>query len=192
MRTTETRLCLILTVLGLLAGPAAADRVEVIRRDHTYAVPLGSAAEMKASLKRLGAEGWWGYTRWHIAWRFATRQEDGTCRITSAHVTATIDVTLPVLASGGPTTCMRDSFATMLRALAAHEEEHVRIALETAEDIRRAMLGAPRRATCEDLKTEVSADANRRLDEMRKVQSGFDARTRHGALEGVRLVDCQG
>jgi predicted secreted Zn-dependent protease len=182
----------VLALLGLIVSPAAADRVEVIRRDHTFTIPLGSAAEMKASLKRIGPQGWWGYTRWHIAWRFATRVESGRCRLTSAQVTATIDVTLPTLASDGPTSCMRDSFATMLRALAAHEEEHVRIALETAEAIRRAMIEASGRATCDDLKAEVNADANRRLDEMRKAQAGFDALTNHGALKGVQLVDCPG
>ena len=81
---------------------------------------------------------------YHASWR---GMEGGMCRSAPEDFVYTIKVHLPRLADQRAPARLRDSFGRYLETLAAHEAEHVKLALENLAALQQAMASAP----CDDV-----------------------------------------
>jgi len=149
-----------------------------------YPVSGGSARGVRESINRSrprepGGDPFDGMT----TWRYSTRwrgSADGGCDPASAEVTAHVVITLPELTTRQALSrSERENWDRYLSRLAAHEQNHARIALAGIDQLRTFMRGAPNCETMQAARVQIDAairDANRQYDET----------TRHGATEGAR------
>ena len=117
------------------------------------------------------------YTMWHIYWNwdgYGTRE----CNLDSAEVTYEIVVTLPRWQPAGDVSPrLIKKWNEYMRALSAHEQSHIDHVVGQITTIREAI----QNATCGTAE-EAAQAAIRQLNQW---DIDYDARTKHGALEGV-------
>lgn len=149
-----------------------------------YPVSGGSPRGIRESINRSrprepGREPFDGMTVWSYSTRWRG-SSDGGCDPTSAEVTAHVVITLPELTNRQALgRAERENWDRYLSRLAAHEQNHARIALAGIDQLRTFMRGAPNCETMLAARAQIDAairDANRQYDET----------TRHGATEGAR------
>ena len=118
-------------------------------------------------------------TQWRYDARWRNTRE-GVCDPATVEVTLRLTITLPELTSRDELS-PRDQadWDRYLTALAAHERNHLRIALAGAEQMRTSMRGAPDCAAMQAARARIG-------DAIRDANRTYDADTRHGATEGVR------
>lgn len=129
-----------------------------------------------------------GNTNWNVSWRYVSRSNNTNCWITSAQTTVRIKFTFPkwINRSKAPEE-LRQKWDRYITALERHERRHRDIAVEAAVQIERAIAGIKPRATCDGLKSDANAVGHRLVEDCKKRQSDYDARTQHGKLEGARF-----
>lgn len=148
-----------------------------------YPVRGGSARLVRQSMNEVrpssaAGERFDGLTTWRYAARWM-RSADGDCDPASAEVSVSIVVTLPELETTERLSRQdRANWDRYLRALAAHEHNHVRLARAGAEQMSTYMRGAPDCATMVAARTQIG-------DAVREASRTYDATTRHGATEGA-------
>lgn len=115
-------------------------------------------------------------------WRYQTRWRrgpNGGCDPSTAEVEMTVTVILPELANPEHLDRReRENWDRYFRALVGHEQNHVRIALAGAEQMRTYMRGAPDCATMQAVPGQVGAA-------IIQASRTYDAQTRHGRTEGA-------
>lgn len=158
----------------------------------TYGVYGNTVDEMRRSLGTWGPGGHWGYAFWRFEWDADLRNgPGGLCQAENLTVTLRTSTRTPVLGwFAFPPSCPRASFELMRVALERHEQEHVDIAVRTANEIREALASVPADFSCGRLRANLGAAMSRIVDAGALRQSRFDADTSNGQTEGVRLRDC--
>ena len=115
-------------------------------------------------------------------WRYQTRWRGngaGGCDPATAEVEMTIVVTLPELTNRDALDRReREQWDRYFTALIGHEQNHARIALAGAEQMRNFMRNAPDCATMQAAQARVSASIN-------AANASYDERTGHGRTEGA-------
>lgn len=188
------QLLILLAVLSSL--PAAA--LEVIRDNQTYLVRGDSAEAIRASLDRLGpidpasSRRFDAYTRWHLEWRFDSRDSFKACEI--ARVWTTLRVTTIMPRHGSPSNLpedLRNAWTHYLQRLSFHEEGHVRIPSDAAREIE-TTLERLRRPDCQALEQDANRIANGILQRAQATERGYDIQTDYGRSEGARFPWTEG
>jgi predicted secreted Zn-dependent protease len=159
-RTAMTRFGLSLVVASALAVPAAAQEINENVVYETYVVDGRTLSDVADDMAANGPQGYWAYTTWYVNW--------------SAECEITIDasITLPELAEDNDLSAYDEEvFASMLEALDAHEQGHVDFARGFAQEVAATDCDVPDNA----------------IDPWLEAERAYDAETRHGETQGVRL-----
>jgi predicted secreted Zn-dependent protease len=158
-----------------------------------YNVRGTSAEELRTQLNKFGIKGkdgktYRGNTNWNLSWRYLSGSNRTNCWITSVETTVRIKFTFPrwIARSNAPEE-LRQRWDKYIAALTRHEHRHRDIAVEAAAQIERTITGMKPRKSCDGLKRDANAMGHRLVEDCRKRQSDYDARTNHGHLEGARF-----
>lgn len=129
-----------------------------------------------------------GYTRWHVAWRYRYRTQDGQCFIDRVATTVDVTFTMPQWAnesSGGAE--LRRRWRQYLAALQQHESGHGRHGAEAAGEIDRGIAGLTPRASCESLGAAANALGHQVIRQYNQRDLDYDRTTDHGRTQGARF-----
>lgn len=127
-----------------------------------YEISGTSVRALKKQMKRRGPNGYWAYTKWYVRWSSDCKVE---LKITYTYpkLRDPNSVPLPV----------RQKFQTMVEKLTLHEKGHGQHGIEAASEISAAH--------CKKAKKIIQKWAAQ--------DKRYDAETRHGITQGVRLAD---
>jgi predicted secreted Zn-dependent protease len=166
--------------------------VEVTRSSATYSISGNTAEELTRAMHAHGST--WenpdavGRTDVNLSTELRCGEYSDGGALDAANVRLQLTVTLPhweERARAEPKLAKRwDRF---IRALAAHEEGHVKIAIEHAHKLRAQLSALGPQASCEPLLTKAQTLGEQLGHTMKRVQLEFDARTGHGTLQGCVL-----
>ncbi len=185
---------LLLTVFITVITTSPVDAAPAVPEETVYYNVQGTSAdELRTQLNKFGVKGsdgktYYGYATWNVSWRYLCRSDMTNCWITSVQTTVRIKFTLPkwIDRSEAPEE-LRQKWDKYITALERHERRHRDIAVETAFQVERAIAGMKLRGGCDGLKREANALGHRLVDNCKKRQSDYDARTNHGKLEGAQF-----
>lgn len=185
---------LMLSVVIVVIVSSPIEAAPTVTEENVYYNVRGtSAAELRTQLNKFGVKGsdgktYRGNTNWNVSWRYVPRSNSANCWISSVNTTVRIKFTFPkwMDRSNAPEE-LRQKWDNYIVALIKHERRHRDIAVEAAVQIERAIAGMKPHATCDGLKRDVNAIGHRLVEDCRKRQSDYDARTNHGHLEGARF-----
>ena len=127
-------------------------------------------------------------TRAGVSTRYDFAFGDGVCRLMQVELTLDIDITYPLWREeerGNET--MRNEWSRFMTALEMHEEGHVRLFREAAEDLSDRLASLPPAQSCNALSQSVERERQRFDREVNVVQSAYELQTRNGASQGARL-----
>lgn len=192
MRVFLQRLLFPVFIIVITSSPV--DAAPTVTEENVYYNVRGnSAEELRTQLNKFGVKGsdgntYRGNTNWNVSWRYVSGSNITNCWITSVKTTVRIKFTFPkwIDRSNGPEE-LRQKWDNYIVALIKHERRHRDIAVEAAVQIERAIAGMKPRRSCDGLKSDVNAVGLRLIEDCRKRQSDYDARTQHGRLEGARF-----
>jgi predicted secreted Zn-dependent protease len=141
------------------------------------------AREVKAK----GPEGgWWGDASSKISYKYRSRGALDGCTIESVTVNVDSTVRLPRWANRSESpAALQSQWDGMLRALDLHERGHVRISLDSARELERALKALPEQSTCAALGALAGERAQAILAEHSRKQDAYDAETDHGRKQGA-------
>ncbi|PLS19919.1 DUF922 domain-containing protein [Neptunicoccus cionae] len=146
----------LITAIGqaALAGPKVKEGIR------HYSISGNTVEELKASMKKNGPRGYWGYTEWYVKW-------SGSCK-----VSVDVKYTMPKLASPKKVPAdVKAKFDRMYANLLAHEKNHGKNGISAAQQIEAA--------NC------VNGDAI--LKKHNALDVAYDKKTKHGLREGVKF-----
>ena len=156
-----------------------------------YEVTGHSAGELRAQLDRLGPIGsdgrrYDGRTDWDARWSYSYSDSAAGCRIDRVTVSANITYTMPSWngADSAPQP-LREHWRGYLAALRRHEEGHRDLALEAARAIERGIREMPQTLLCQALPAALDALGQRTVEQHKKLDAEYDARTGHGTTQGA-------
>lgn len=158
--------------------------------EEVYEVHGRTPDELRESIRARGplfdGRRWDGRTQSDLRWTYRSERDPAGCRLSNVRIELRSIVTLPAW-TGEPQASepARHGWRRYLAALRSHEHGHVRIALDGAREVRRALESA--RAPCTTLPAHANARAQARWDETRERQRAFDRETAHGRRQGVVL-----
>jgi predicted secreted Zn-dependent protease len=156
-----------------------------------YAVAGCTADEIAASLRRTTTQSSAGryevgITNSTTRYSYKYEESGGQCRLKGASISSDITVTLPDLPNTqgiSPNTLARwNAFMTAIRA---HEQGHVDIVLKSAGVMKATFEGTTQVLPCQQLEATLKGSVQRETDVANAANEAFDARTNHGANEGV-------
>jgi predicted secreted Zn-dependent protease len=148
-------------LLGLLPRVSHADEVAVDRKVDHFLVSGSSLGEIEDQLDQKGPGNSWGRTEWYVSW-------SDTCE-----VGIEIKTTLPrLMFENRLPEADRVIVQQAFLALANHEENHARMGLLAAEDVKR----------------HGCADASETVSYWMAKNDDYDRETQHGLSEGVDLA----
>jgi predicted secreted Zn-dependent protease len=144
------------------------------RKLEYYELSGATRVELKASLDERHARGidWAGRTETSMNWNVPADGRGG-CRLEDATIDLTLTVIMPRLAPGTRLSAPDEQYWRQLEStLAAHEEEHVQIAMDGAQRI----LGAIHNSSCGSWKSDAAREAGALKDR----QKAYDRTSDHG------------
>lgn len=128
-----------------------------------------------------------GYCHYDIRWQYRYASDSGWCAITSVAVTVDITSTMPRWTDyPGAQPEAQEKWNSFFARLSEHEEGHARLYREAARDIERE-IGSLKRRNCQELEEAVDETGNGLLKQLRTADEDYDAKTKHGALQGAVL-----
>jgi predicted secreted Zn-dependent protease len=182
---------LALGVLALVACvPAAADVTESLAYRYYsvtphWAEPLWRSV-IKASPIRENGKTFMGHTAWTVKWDTQwEKQANGSCAMAKVRTHLHWVITLPqaVLSEADE----QARFDAFVKALRAHELDHVDIARDAAREIDRRLQRMPSMASCDQLEDAANTQGQLLLDEARRRGVEYDLKTEHGKSQGAVL-----
>jgi predicted secreted Zn-dependent protease len=163
--------------------------IDTDEREVPYRVTGSTAAELRRSMLSAGPEEeggtWYGYTTWHVRWRYDYAAVAGGCEIQEVDVSFRSRVRLP---RWDPPDDADEELVSAWRAfvdaLREHEYGHRDIGARAARDILRR-LRSLRRDRCDGMEERANTLAHRILDRYREREEAYDRRTNHGERQGA-------
>ncbi|MBI4955526.1 MAG: DUF922 domain-containing protein [Myxococcales bacterium] len=164
-------------------------------RERSYRVVGSDAPTLRRCIELLGppiedrmGRGCAAYTRWQVRWSYQAREGRGAFRPEDVRVACDATVTLPHWDAplGAPAELVT-LWQEVLLELRAHEEGHVRIGVETAHEVVRAIAAAPPAPSEAALRADVAARIDAAIASRREAERRYDAtaalgRDAHSAL----------
>lgn len=168
----------------VLAPPDVQERVKY------YQVTGSSALDLRESINRLrpkddNGEGFDGFTRWKVRWRYRYELGDDGCAASAVATFVDIETTLPKWSSRTAGAALAKQWNDYAQALRDHERGHADIAVRAAEAIQQQVSALPPTSTCLALEESIERRAAQLLERYRDEEAGYDTRTRHGATQGA-------
>lgn len=152
---------------------------------NTYEIQGSTAEELRAQMNRLGPEGYDGYTRWQVDWRYDYARSRGKCAISNSKVTTDINITLPHWDGANAPAQLQQRWKQFRTALERHEEQHALHGRMAAGAIAKMLEDAPSFANCEALEGYVDREGKRIIQKHNRLDAEYDRTTQHGRTEGV-------
>jgi predicted secreted Zn-dependent protease len=118
----------------------------------------------------------------------STEQHEDGCRLTNVSVTLNTEMTLPNWADVEEMNAkIQAEWARYLAALRMHQDGHVEINLNTAQEIKAALLAMEPFETCEALKAAAGMTTATLQAEAEDAHAAYDKKTKFGARQGAIL-----
>ena len=155
-----------------------------------YAVTGQTPPTLLASLHRSRPAGtnstFDGSTTWTITWNYRYSTRSGGVRLDSVEITAKIAVTLPrwTQAAGAPTNLVQ-SWQRYQRALAAHEEGHVRLVREAVAEMQKGVSSLSDFDSKASLLEALDRACSQVVEKAKERERQYDAQTWHGRKQGA-------
>jgi len=131
---------------------------------------------------------YWGYSHDSMSWSYSTDQVGDRCVLKDPKITLGVNIILPEWKPpAGASPKVIEKWRNLAEAMTRHEGEHANNARDAANETVALMRAHPSDASCKKLSAylrEKGAEIARRKND---ANVELDARTRHGALEGVTL-----
>lgn len=176
----------------LMVTAAAADPVVTETMFH-YEVAGATAQEVRADLNRHGPLDGSGkrsdaITRWYVRWTFKYRPAGGDCAITELAAAVNVAILFPRLKQDASiSAALRQAFDTFAENLLLHERGHADNAIDAGKRIENAIRTMAPERNCPDLARAANALGHSLVKEANQWDIDYDARTRHGATQGVKF-----
>ena len=183
-----TELVLILLALPIIGGSVEyypdlhkEQPVNILDTDIVYYDISGSTEEeLQHQMYLLGpgdddGKRGWAYTNWRFSWGWGYNEN---CQLTNVHIDLTIKVLLPRWTP--PKDASLDlitEWNNLFRAISEHENGHVKIAKDNVGMVYTAIKGS----NC----NSANSEANFAVNNIRQLQKEYEAKTNHGATQGV-------
>ncbi|MCC6523640.1 MAG: DUF922 domain-containing protein [Polyangiaceae bacterium] len=171
--------------LGERATQARGDVTTRIR-ERSYRVVGSDAQTLRRCVELLGppiegreGRGCAAYTRWQVRWSYQAREArdgHGAFRPEDVRIACDATMTLPHWdAPPGAPVALVTLWQEVLVELRAHEEGHVRIGIETAHDVLRAITATPAAPSEAALRAEVAGRIDAAIASRREAERRYDA-----------------
>jgi predicted secreted Zn-dependent protease len=176
---------------GLFLG-AATPGLTIVESTEYYEVTGASAQELLAAIARgaprdeKGRRGV-GMTYWEARWQYQLKQTPSGCVRTSFDMNVKLVIMLPRWKNRYDATALADRWNIYVAALEGHERGHLEIALRGAQEMHERLSQIDSAKTCDQLEQLIDTTGESLLDDLDRVQSDYDRRTRHGATQGVNF-----
>lgn len=166
--------------------------MRVLISTNFYVVSGTNAAEIHASTVQ--ARPWKqssdydAETTWDAKCAFNYRQDGGQFSLSSFEVKTSVTVTLPRWVPPKGYEMDRNLAARWwqyLKGLSRHEQGHVQIARETAQELGRRLFALPGFPSVKELTTAANRTAKETIDAGRKREHDYDQETNHGMTQGA-------
>ena len=179
-------------ILGLLTQIAFAEVIENLDYQY-YDVSIAANQSLPFALNQTSpikqdGKAHHGYTKWDVRWNYRSSSDNnGMCRIISSTTTIQGSILLPRLVSA--TEAQRSQFDCYVTALQEHEQGHYQIGKNAAKAIDEQILSLPVASDCRTLEKAVNDGAYQTLEEYKKMEREYDAKTMHGKKQGAWLAN---
>lgn len=181
-----------LLLAAALAGTAAA-APEVVERTVEYEVLGHDRATLSRAIHRYGPRDEQGvpragYTAYEYTWRYRFQPAGKRCEVAELAVRFEIEVTLPVWADPERGDAgLRRSWDAFVAALSRHEDGHVALAREAAQELDDALRRTTKPDGCAGFDALLEGLAERLMAAHDARQLEYDRRTDNGLKQGVEL-----
>jgi predicted secreted Zn-dependent protease len=191
LSSAAKRALLIIVFAPFASAPALGQSI-VEWKTNYYAVSGGTVHDIRRSINQ--SRPWRetsnmdASTLWRIKWDANVASVDGDCRCRSFTTKATITLTLPRWI--GPTNAqvtVSQEWKRYIAALEAHEFGHARFALSAVRDMHKRIFEIGTRPDCATLTRTINQLARGIVEDYRKREKEYDARTMHGIRDGATL-----
>jgi predicted secreted Zn-dependent protease len=150
-----------------------------------YEVFGNGISTLEEELKRKGPGSFFGRVASTISYDYKTR---GNCEISSVGVTLVSIVTLPQWTpTAGAASATIAKWKSFIKALEAHELNHLIIDIGESETLARELLGISRQSNCVSIDQLVKSAHLNAVERAAVRNRNYDARTNHGKTEGAVL-----
>ena len=129
-----------------------------------------------------------GLTEWSLSWDYQLKRRGKVWIVSGRSVMLDIKVLTPRWSNFQNTPgALRTQWRIYRANLLRHEEGHVKIAVRAAEAIDKYIGVCGASLSLDKLKSDIEKNTTALLLQYRKIDRGYDQRTRHGATQGVTL-----
>ena len=129
-----------------------------------------------------------GLTEWSLTWDYQFKRRGKVWIVSGRSVLLDIKVLTPRWSNFQNTPgALRTQWRIYRANLLRHEEGHVKIAVRAAEAIDKYLGVCGASLSLDKLKSDIEKNTTALLLQYRKIDRGYDQRTRHGATQGVTL-----
>lgn len=199
IRGSETRWCALAMVacLWLAAGAearaqAASIKTTITTRTNHYILTGSTLTELLRSMQQ--ARPWGGQashsarTLWDATYRYSLRQTEAGFAPASLDLRAKVQITLPFwrMPEDAPAE-LREQWMDYLRALYTHEEGHLEIMRRALAEMEQRFADLGAYPTANQLRRAIAQVRASVLEQARRQEAEYDARTRHGITQGAVL-----
>lgn len=145
-----------------------------------YAVSGANLREAYASMRANGPNGWAGFARWHVNYKYESKQVSEGCSIASVTVKVRGDIRMPEwkyesMASAGDQQNWRNMYALLKR----HEDGHIQHGREFGLLLKERLMGMGA-MPCADLQASADREYRALYGNLKRRDEEYDARTDHG------------
>ena len=185
-----------LAILFLLVATTHVTAAPVVKRkNETYQVTGSNLRELRQMIDRNGpvnsddGKHYDGLTEWSLTWDFNLKRRGKVWIVARRSVILDVKVTTPRWTDFKDTPGLLQIQWRAYRAnLLRHEEGHVKIALRAAYAVDKYLGSCGGSSSMEKLKSNIQKNTRLLLQQYRKIDRGYDQRTRHGTTQGATLT----
>lgn len=156
---------------------------------HYYPVKGSTYQALIQSLRLNGPKGHHALTTWHIHWSYAYYTNLSHCRLIEIEVQKQAKVILPRWVNEPKTDSpLRSEWHRYMKALAAHEKQHIQHASHAQKAIKQALYALPMMRGCEEMSKKATQTAHLILAQAIEADEKLDKETKHGKQNGAAFI----
>jgi predicted secreted Zn-dependent protease len=158
-----------------------------------YTITGNTAAEMRASLGKLGPVGkdgktYHARTNWNVKWRYTVNAKGTRCTVNTTTVTVRIGMYMPRWDKRSEVPRkLQDKWDKYYVSLRLHENGHMNHGVAAADEIKRMLFQRSSNQSCAALKEEIRSAADAIIADYIKKDATHDASTNHGRRQGAEF-----